>query len=158
MQQSKYQFDGKVPGHVVIAAYGIDKDGKPIDLPRTIREQQPVTLVVSLGPIPDVEGLSVENAIKALQIKDLNGSMSDGLHDWSDTVEKGKVIRVELPADGRAGHEGRRAPARRLRRQAAGHGAGCRRHDLGGGEAEAGGSRLQARTTTRPPTHSRSRP
>jgi serine/threonine-protein kinase len=102
LQESKYQFDGKVRGDVVIAAYGIDKDGKPIDLATVTSypERQPVTLVVSLGPIPDVEGLSVENAIKALQIKDLNGSVSDGLHDWSDTVEKGKVIRVELPAEG----------------------------------------------------------
>src|SRR5690606_24104790 len=55
------------------------------------------TLVVSLGPIPEVSGLSVDDALQALQDKDLKGSTSAGLHDWSDTVPKGDVIAVQVP-------------------------------------------------------------
>ncbi len=102
IQESRYQFDAKVPGGVVIAALGLNKEGKTLDL-NTVSEYwqgQPITLVVSLGAIPEVSGLSVDDANKALKQKDLTGSTSEGLHNWSDTVDKGKVIGIKPPADG----------------------------------------------------------
>ena len=104
IQASQYQFDAKVPDSIVIAAVGLDKGGKTLDL-NTVSEYwqgQPITLVVSLGPIPEVSGLSVDDAKKALQAKGISGSTSEGLHDFSDTVDKGKVIGFKAPADGAA--------------------------------------------------------
>lgn len=99
VQKSEYRFDPAVAEQVVIAAYGVDAAGAQLDLSTVAEywEGQPVTLIVSLGPIPDVAGLSVDDALQALQDKDLLGSTSEGLHDWSDTVEKGKVIGVQVP-------------------------------------------------------------
>ncbi len=96
--ESEYQFDELAEG-IVIAAWGQDAQGAKLDL-GTVGEYwegQPVTLVVSLGPIPEVSGLSVDDALQALQDKDLKGSTSAGLHDWSDTVPKGDVIGVQVP-------------------------------------------------------------
>lgn len=101
-QESQYQFDPEVPKDVVIAAWGVDKEDAKLDL-GTVGEYwqgQPVTLVVSLGAIPDVEGLTVDAALQALQDKELLGSTSEALHDWSDTVEEGKVIGYQLPPEG----------------------------------------------------------
>ncbi|HEU4850171.1 MAG TPA: PASTA domain-containing protein, partial [Terrimesophilobacter sp.] len=104
VQESQYQFDPKAPENVVIAAWGVDKDGAKLDLGTVDEywERQPVTLIVSLGPVPDVEGLTVDDAVQALQEKELLGSTSAGLHDWSDTVEKGKVIGYQPPEEGTA--------------------------------------------------------
>ncbi len=99
VQKSEYRFDPTVAEHVVIAAYGVDAAGARLDLSTVAEywEGQPVTLVVSLGPIPDVAGLSVDEALQALQDKGILGSTSEGLHDWSDTVKKGNVIGVQVP-------------------------------------------------------------
>lgn len=98
-QDSEYRFDTAVAAGIVISAYGRDLEGSQLDLGTVSEywEGQPVTLVVSLGPIPDVEGLSVDDALQALQDKDLKGTTSDGLHEWSDTVPKGAVIGVQIP-------------------------------------------------------------
>lgn len=107
-QDSQYQFDPEVPKDVVIAAWGVDKEGAKLDL-GTVAEYwqgQPVTLVVSLGAIPDLANLTVDEALQALDDVGLLGSTSAGLHDWSDTVEKGKVIGYQAPAEGTAVTEG----------------------------------------------------
>ena len=57
-------------------------------------EKQPITLVVSLGPIPDVAGLSVKDAQDKLAAAELTGVSS--LSDWSDTIPAGNVIRAQL--------------------------------------------------------------
>lgn len=59
-----------------------------------------VTLVVSLGAIPEVTGLSVDEAQKVLSDKGLVGSTSDALHDWSNGVPVGKVIGFRVLAGG----------------------------------------------------------
>ncbi|MBX3067940.1 MAG: PASTA domain-containing protein, partial [Cryobacterium sp.] len=41
----------------------------------------------------------IEDATSTLEQKGLEASTSEGLHDWSDSVEKGKVIGVKLPED-----------------------------------------------------------
>jgi serine/threonine-protein kinase len=102
LQDSRRQFDPKVAEGLVISASGIDGNGKTLDL-STVKEYwegQPITLVVSLGPIPDVKGKSVEDAEKALSAKGLVGSTSEGLHDWSDDVPKGKVIGLKPLSEG----------------------------------------------------------
>ncbi len=106
-QDSEYRFDPTVAQGVVIVAYGVDAEGAQLDLSTVAEygEGQPVTLVVSLGPIPDVAGLTIDDALQALQDKRILGSTSEGLHDWSDTVEKGKVIGVQVP-DGTVVMEG----------------------------------------------------
>ena len=102
VQDSRYQFDQSVKVNVVISALGVAKDGTPLDLSSVPEywQGQPVTLVVSLGPVPDVSGMSVDDAKKTLAIAGLTGSTSDNLHDWSDAVDKGKVIGFTAPAGG----------------------------------------------------------
>ena len=99
VQASEYRFDPTVADGIVIGAYGLDAEGARLDLATVGEywEAQPVTLIVSLGPIPDVEGLTVDDAVQRLKDKEILGTTSDGLHDWSDTVEKGRVIRVQVP-------------------------------------------------------------
>lgn len=99
VRESKYVFDQNVAESIVISAFGVDREGNPLDLSTVTQywEGQPVTLTVSLGPIPDVRGLSVDDAQKALADKGLVGSTSDNLHDWSDEIPKGSVLGVQLP-------------------------------------------------------------
>ena len=101
-QESQYQFDSSIEADIVIVAYGIDKDGATIDLGTIDQygEGQPVTLVVSLGPVPDVKGLSVDDATQKLRDAGLVGSLSGGLHDWSDEVGKDLVIGYQPLPEG----------------------------------------------------------
>jgi serine/threonine-protein kinase len=99
---SEYRFDPKIKENIVIGALGVDRDGKSLDL-ATVGEYwegQPVTLIVSLGPIPDLEGLTVDAAKQTLSDKGLVGSTSEDLHDWSDDVAKGKVIGFKQLPEG----------------------------------------------------------
>lgn len=99
IQDSKYLFNQDAPVSIVIFAFGVDREGNPLDLATVTQywEGQPVTLTVSLGPIPEVNGLSVEDAQRVLAEKDLVGSTSDNLHDWSDDVPKGSVLGIQVP-------------------------------------------------------------
>lgn len=99
VQESKYLFHSEIPVDTVISAAGIDRDGNVIDLATVTEywEGQPVTLTVSLGPIPAVKGLSVDDAKQALADKGLVGSTSAGLSDWSDDVPKGSVLGLQIP-------------------------------------------------------------
>ncbi len=99
VQDSKYLFDSDTEAGIVMAAFGVDRSGASLDL-STVKqywEGQPVTLTVSLGPIPDVKGKSVDDAKQALADKGLVGSTSENLHDWSDDIPKGSVISVQVP-------------------------------------------------------------
>jgi serine/threonine-protein kinase len=92
VQPSEFLFDGKAQKGTVIAAVGADK----LDL-TTVKEygeKQPITLVVSLGAIPDVAGLSVKDAQDKLAAAELTGVSS--LSDWSDSIPAGNVIRAQL--------------------------------------------------------------
>ena len=92
---SEFLYHQKVAKQTVIAAYGTDR----VDLStaKTYGDQQPITLVVSLGPIPNVAGLSVNAAQDKLAAADLTGVAS--FTDWSDTVPAGNVIRAQLQKD-----------------------------------------------------------
>jgi eukaryotic-like serine/threonine-protein kinase len=59
-----------------------------------------VTLVVSSGrpKVPDVpEGVTIEQAEQAIRAAQLNPATDDGANEHHDTVEKGKVIRLDPP-------------------------------------------------------------
>lgn len=96
-QPAQTRFDATVPEKIVIAAFGADN----VDLTPLVEygENQPITLVVSLGPIPNVSGLSVKDAQDKLRQAGLTGTVAAGLHEWSDTVQKGDVIRAQLQKD-----------------------------------------------------------
>ncbi len=68
----------------------LDASGAPIGA--QYPEQQPVTLVVAAGRIPDVHGRSVDQAVAALAQAGLVGE--PGKQSFSDDVDKGEVISV----------------------------------------------------------------
>jgi len=97
-EKSRTQFSSSVKEGVVIAAYGADD----VDLTKleTYGEKQPVTLLVSLGPIPDVSGMSLAQAKDFLSSKGLIGAEAG--QEYSSTVDKGHVIRGVLKGSGPA--------------------------------------------------------
>ena len=90
------QFDGKLATGTVIAAYGANR----VDLSTvtTYGDQQPISLLVSSGPLPDVAGLSLDDAVKKLK-DSANLTATQGKEEFSATVDKGLVIGIEIPTD-----------------------------------------------------------
>src|SRR5690554_520638 len=99
LEASSYQFDPEIAEGLVIDALG--KQGDETVSLQTLEvygELQPVTLVVSLGQIPSVTDLTVEEAQNALAGKKLTGV--EGAHAFHDTIAAGKVISAKYPEDG----------------------------------------------------------
>src|SRR5690606_34174194 len=99
LEASSYQFDPEIAEGLVIDALG--KQGDETVSLQTLEvygELQPVTLVVSLGQIPSVTDLTVEEAQTALAGKKLTGV--EGAHAFHDTIAAGKVISAKYPEDG----------------------------------------------------------
>jgi serine/threonine protein kinase/beta-lactam-binding protein with PASTA domain len=92
---STQQFDATVPQGTVIAALGAD--GKTLAGATRYGDKQPISLVVSVGPLPDVAGKSFDDAARILKDKKLVAV--EGKQDFSDTVPKGLVIGIEAPVD-----------------------------------------------------------
>ena len=92
---SSKQFDAKISKDTVIAAFGTDA----LDLAKvkTYGENQPISLVVSAGAIPDVAGRSLAAATSVL--KEVALTATPGRSEFSDTVPSGSVIGIEV-ADG----------------------------------------------------------
>jgi serine/threonine-protein kinase len=86
------QFDGKVPANTVISATRAS-DGSDISGGGAYFEAATVNLLVSVGPIPDVTGMSVSGATAALQKVGL--AATAGPESYSDTVDKGDVISAQ---------------------------------------------------------------
>lgn len=85
------QFDGTVPAGTVIDALAADSSS--LTGVATYGELQPVTLIVSVGAIPDVTGLSTSDASAKLEEVNLvTGALR--AEEYSDTVPEGAVIRV----------------------------------------------------------------
>ncbi|MEO7123432.1 MAG: Stk1 family PASTA domain-containing Ser/Thr kinase [Lacisediminihabitans sp.] len=93
--KSLQQFDDKVPAGTVIAALGAD--GKSLAGTTHYGDKQPIALVVSVGPLPDVAGQSFDDA--AATLKDVKLTAVPGKQEFSDTVPKGKVIGIEPSTD-----------------------------------------------------------
>ncbi len=90
---STRQFDAKIGKDVVIAALGAG--GVDLSTLTTYGEKQPISLVVSAGPLPDVVGLSLANAIAKLKTE-ANLTGTSGSNVYSDTIGAGGVIGIEL--------------------------------------------------------------
>jgi beta-lactam-binding protein with PASTA domain/tRNA A-37 threonylcarbamoyl transferase component Bud32 len=99
VQESVTQFDAADAG-TVLAVSGVDAAGAPVDLAGAAQygEQQPVTLTVSLGPVPDVVGQTLEEARATLQAVGLTGV--DAGAEFSTDVDEGGVIRADPQAEG----------------------------------------------------------
>ena len=96
--ESQFEFNSESDAGIVLRALGTVDDAPIALAPGDLYpEAQPITLVVSAGPIPSVEGLTVDAAIEALFAGDLIGSTTAERADWSDTVEAGLVLRLQLP-------------------------------------------------------------
>jgi len=89
------RFSSKVVAGSVMGAYGLDEDDKQFALEEGTEyyDKGTVILVVSVGALPDVAGKSVDEAKSILADRDLTGV--EGAKTFSDTIEEGRVIRVE---------------------------------------------------------------
>ena len=88
------QFDGGTKGTVILA---VDTNGE--GLGETYPEQAVIDLIVSAGSVPQVAGLSVEDATKALTDAGLTVDSSLNSEAHNDEIEQGKVISAVLPED-----------------------------------------------------------
>ncbi len=91
--KSIQQFSGDAAPGTVIAALGADG----IALGAEYGEKQAVTLIVSAGPIPDVSGLSVDDANATLQEVGLTGTL--GEPEFSDEFPPDTVIAAVPASD-----------------------------------------------------------
>ena len=89
------QFDDTVAAGVVIAATGLDDTGATIPLENggSYFDQRPVGLIVSLGPLPSVAGMSLQQAVDALAAVGVTGI--EGSRTFDDTQPVDAVIMVE---------------------------------------------------------------
>ena len=103
LEPTSSQFDESAAG-TVLGISGVDDADTPVDLAGAAQygERRPVTLTVSLGPVPDVAGLSVADAQGALAGAQLTGVESGT--EFSDAVASGEVIRYEQQAEGPLRH------------------------------------------------------
>jgi serine/threonine-protein kinase len=87
------QFDSKIAKGVVIQE--LDADGNDLSKksPHTYSELRPINLVVSAGKLPDVSGLSTDDAIAKLREAGLGGIV--GAAEYSDTIDSGQVIGID---------------------------------------------------------------
>ncbi len=92
-RESLKQFDAKVASSTVIDA--LAADGSSLAGVATYGELQPVTLVVSVGAIPDLTGLSVADATAKLKGVGLSVGAVDAA-EFSDKVPAGAVIHAQL--------------------------------------------------------------
>jgi serine/threonine-protein kinase len=91
LKDPSQQFSADVAKGSIIAAL----DGKGAPLPAKYPEGGEVQLVVSLGAIPPVEGLTVADATKALT--DAGLVVGANSEEFSDNVAKGSVISLSVP-------------------------------------------------------------
>ncbi len=91
------QFDSEVPEGSVIAV--LDADEQTLDAGTESFKGTTVIPLVSVGPIPDVRGLTVEAAQAALSARELTGIVG-GTSEFDNDVALGDVLRVEATAPG----------------------------------------------------------
>ena len=92
LKDTLHQFDATVAEGTVIDA--LAGDGSSLTGVATYGELQPVTLIVSAGALPDLAGLSVDDATAKLTAVGLElGTINQA--EFSDTVPQGNVIRAQ---------------------------------------------------------------
>jgi serine/threonine-protein kinase len=85
------EFSSDVPPGVVIAALG--EAGQALAAGETYSEMRPVRLVVSVGPLPDVAGMSVDEATAALT--EVGLTASEGQTQFNDSISEGDVVAID---------------------------------------------------------------
>ncbi|WP_407933017.1 Stk1 family PASTA domain-containing Ser/Thr kinase [Herbiconiux daphne] len=90
------EFRDDVPDGIVAASLGADGNQVGLDGAQ-YPEQQPITLVVSLGPVPDVVGQTLDEAKATLESVGLVGV--DGSQDFSDDIPEGSVFEAVRSTD-----------------------------------------------------------
>ncbi len=88
------QFSGDVASGIVIDALAGDRNGTTLTGVAEYGELEPITLIVSVGPLPDLSGLSVADATVRLQDAGL-GAGAIFEDEFSDTVPQGAVLRAQ---------------------------------------------------------------
>ena len=88
------QFSGDVAAGIVIDALAGDRNGTTLTGVAEYGEFQPITLLVSAGPLPDVTGLSVQDATARLADFGLEAGATREI-EFSDTVPQGSVLRAQ---------------------------------------------------------------
>ena len=92
------QFSADVASGVVLAA--LDQEGNALANGGNYFEQRPIRLVISAGAIPDVSGLSVDDAKSKLA--DVKLTATEGTETYHDSIPQGDVVGVDTSenADG----------------------------------------------------------
>nr|UXN27383.1 PASTA domain-containing protein [Curtobacterium flaccumfaciens] len=96
LQDDRYEFSADAPKDTVVAATGRAPGGKALDLTtvQAYGETGPVTLTVSLGPVPDVVGKTVDEASAALdEVGLILGARTE---EYSDTVPAGQIVSAAV--------------------------------------------------------------
>jgi serine/threonine protein kinase/beta-lactam-binding protein with PASTA domain len=89
------QFDAKVANNIVLSAS--DANGKDLSAGGGSFEGTKINLLVSVGPVPSVAGMSVDDAQAALTKAGL--LFAAGPESYSDSVDKGLVISAQPQSD-----------------------------------------------------------
>ena len=89
------QFDAAVPSGTVLDV--LDAGGASLATGALYGDQQPIRLVVSAGALPDLTNKSVDEA--TAELSDLRLGAAPGVENYSDTVEEGAVIGIDMAAD-----------------------------------------------------------
>jgi beta-lactam-binding protein with PASTA domain len=92
---SERQFDGEVAEGTVLAAYGVDENDERIQLEpgQSYFDQKPVTFLVSAGPLPQVTGLPVDDAIALLSAKNI-AAKEQAERVFNNDIADGAVISM----------------------------------------------------------------
>ena len=99
--ETVYEFADPANGTVLSAlAQPVEGDAFDVSNGGTVLEGSTITLTVSLGPVPPVEGLSVEAATSSLQGARLEVSGTPE-EEFSDNIDKGDVIGIRGQPEGR---------------------------------------------------------
>lgn len=91
------RFTGSVAAGLLIDARGAD--GESLLEADTYGDQQPITLIVSAGPLPDVAGRSVADATSRLDAVRLSVDSALAREEFSDSVAEGDVVGI-VPVSG----------------------------------------------------------
>jgi serine/threonine protein kinase/beta-lactam-binding protein with PASTA domain len=87
------QFDAELPAGQLLDALAADDTTSLIGVAE-YGEKQPITLIVSAGPVPAVAGLSVDDARTALAGVELTVDDSQSSETYDDTIPTGAVISL----------------------------------------------------------------
>ncbi|WIB78872.1 Stk1 family PASTA domain-containing Ser/Thr kinase [Curtobacterium sp. MCPF17_002] len=99
LQEDQYRFSPDAAKDTVIAATGLGTGGETVDLSKVTEygERGPVTLTVSLGPVPDVVGKTVDEATKAFDAVGLTIGAQDG--QFSEDAPEGQILSAKPQDD-----------------------------------------------------------